>query len=113
MRRGSRRQYTKHREAARALVHARLAHYNQLYGYRYKKVFIRNTRSRWGSCSSKGNLNFNYRVALLPPELADYIIVHELCHLAEFNHGPQFWALVARVMPAHRALRKALRQVLA
>ena len=111
MRRGTREHYAKHREAARALVHARLAHYNQLYGYRFGKVFIRNTRSRWGSCSSRGNLNFNYKVALLPLELADYIVVHELCHLAEFNHSPKFWALVERTMPEHRRLRKALRAV--
>ncbi len=111
MRRGTRAHYAKHREAARALVHSRLAHYNQLYGYEFKKVFIRNTRSRWGSCSSKGNLNFNYRLALLPLALADYIVVHELCHLAEFNHSPQFWALVARAVPEHRVLRKALRTV--
>ena len=111
MRRGSKRHYDKYREAARAVVHARLAHYNTAYGHEYKRVFIRNTRSRWGSCSTRGNLNFNYKVALLPEALRDYVIVHELCHLAEFNHGPQFWALVARTFPQHRALRKQLRSV--
>jgi len=111
MRRGTKRHYTKYREAARAVVHARLVHYNRVYGYAYRKVFIRNTRSRWGSCSTRGNLNFNYKVALLPEELRDYIIVHELCHLAEFNHSPAFWAQVARTFPHHRTLRRALRAV--
>jgi len=111
MRRGTQRHYTKYREAARVVVHARLRHYNQLYGHRYNKVFIRNTRSRWGSCSTRGNLNFNYKVALLPQELRDYIIVHELCHLAEFNHSPAFWAQVERAFPHHQTLRRALRAV--
>ena len=110
-RRGSRRHYTKHREAVRRHVHARLAHYNRLYGHTYNKVFIRNTKSRWGSCSTRRNLNFNYKVAFLPQELCDYVIVHELCHLSEFNHGPAFWAQVARTFPHHRALRRALRAI--
>jgi predicted metal-dependent hydrolase len=111
MRRGSRRHYERHKEYARSVVHERLRHYQALYGYEYKKVFIRNTRSRWGSCSSIGNLNFNYKVALLPPALRDYVIVHELCHLQEFNHSPSFWALVARTIPEHRVLRRTLRRV--
>lgn len=111
MRRGRREHYEKHREAVRRLVHARLAHYNLLYCHSYNKVFIRNTKSRWGSCSTRRNLNFNYRVAFLPSELCDYVIVHELCHLAEFNHSPAFWAQVARVFPNHRILRRSLRVV--
>lgn len=110
MRRESKGHYSKYKEAARQHVHARLLHYNRHYGYLYNKVFIRNTRSRWGSCSSRGNLNFNYKVALLPAELCDYVIVHELCHLAEFNHSSAFWALVARTVPDHRTLRRTLRR---
>ena len=111
MRRGRRDHYEKHREAVRRHIHARLAHYNRLYGHPYNKVFIRNTRSRWGSCSTRRNLNFNYKVAFLPAELCDYVIVHELCHLVEFNHSPAFWAQVARTFPHHRTLRRALRTV--
>jgi hypothetical protein len=111
MRRGTKKHYDTHREAARQLLHARLAHYNQLYGYSYNKVFIRNTRSRWGSCSSRRNLNFNYRVALLPQALCDYIVVHELCHLEQFNHSTEFWALVSKTVPDHAERRRALRQV--
>ena len=109
MRRGTRAQYVTHRHAARALVHERLEHFNCFYKYEYKKVFIRNTRSRWGSCSQKGNLNFNYKLLFLPPLIRDYIIVHELCHLKEFNHSVRFWALVAQSVPEYRQLRKALR----
>lgn len=109
MPRRSRRDYAKYKEAARALAHARLAHFNQAYGFAIGRVAIRNQKTRWGSCSKRGNLNFSYRIALLPPVLADYVIVHELCHLGEFNHSPAFWALVARACPDHRALRRALR----
>jgi predicted metal-dependent hydrolase len=111
MRRGTRSHYLKHREDARGLVRERLEHYNHVYGYRYQKIFIRNTRSRWGSCSSKGNLNFNYKIALLPGELADYIVVHELCHLREFNHSPKFWGLVAQTVPHYKELRGRLRRI--
>lgn len=103
--------YKTHKEAARELAHARLAHYNQFYGLTYHRVAIRNTRSRWGSCSSKQNLNFNYRILFLAPELQDYLIVHELCHLAEMNHGPQFWALVAQQVPDYKACIVRLKKV--
>ena len=90
-------------------MHARLTHWNQFYGFTFGRVTIKNHKSRWGSCSKKGNLNFNYKIALLPSELADYIIVHELCHLGEFNHSSRFWALVAKAIPNHRVLRARLR----
>ena len=104
-------QYLKLRESARALVKARLTHYNEHYQVPLRKIFIKNHKSRWGSCSEKGNLNFNYKIVLLEPELADYIIVHELCHLKEFNHSPKFWAHMAQTLPNHKALRQQLREV--
>lgn len=94
--------------AARALVHTRLGHFNRHYGFIYGKVFIRNTRTRWGTCSSRGNLGFNYRLAKLPAHLQDYIVVHELCHLAHMNHGAEFWARVGEALPNWRHLRKEL-----
>jgi len=103
--------YAKHKEAARALVHERLVYWNQLYNFTYNRVAIRNTRSRWGSCSSKKNLNFNYRIVFLPSELQDYLIVHELCHLQEMNHAPQFWALVAQQIPDYKERVKALKSL--
>lgn len=102
--------YVLHREAARSLVHARLAHYNAHYGFVYNRVAIRNQRRCWGSCTSLKNLNFSYRLLFLPPELADYVIVHELCHLKELNHSPRFWALVAETIPEYQLCRRALRQ---
>jgi predicted metal-dependent hydrolase len=77
----------------------------------YKRVSIRDQRSRWGSCSAKKNLNFNYRLVHLPPALVDYVIAHELCHLKEFNHAPAFWALLERVMPDARACQAELKKV--
>ena len=109
--RRNRKNYQTHKEAARTLVHARLAHYNRHYQVPLRKVFIKNHKSRWGSCSEKGNLNFNYKIIFLPQELQDYIIIHELCHLREFNHGPRFWAHVEQMVPNHRALRARLRRL--
>ena len=109
--RRNRAQYLRLREVARALAHGRIARFNALYQFPVGRISIKNHKSRWGSCSSKGNLNFNYKIALLPPEVADYIIVHELCHLAEFNHSPKFWALVSKALPNHLALRQTLRRI--
>lgn len=96
------------REAAR-LVASRLEYFNQSYGFVYHRISLRNPRTRWGSCSKKGNLNFSYKLLTLPPELADYIIVHELCHLKEFNHSKRFWELVSQTIPDYKNLRKQLR----
>lgn len=106
----SRASYEQHKELARRIVHERLALYNRLYGFKWNRVSIRNQRTCWGSCSEQGNLNYNYKVALLPPELADYVVVHELCHLGEMNHSKKFWALVERAIPDHKARRAALRK---
>lgn len=103
--------YRRHKEQARVAVHARLAHFNGHYGHTYKRVFIKNSKSRWGSCSSAGNLNFNYKLIFLPQEVMDYVVVHELCHLRHFNHGNEFWALVAEALPNHQELRSALRRL--
>ena len=103
--------YLTHREAARAFVHERLAHWNAHYGLAYKRVAIRNQKTCWGSCSEKGNLNFSYKLLFLPPALADYVIIHELCHLAELNHSKSFWALVAQVCPDYAVHRAELRKL--
>jgi predicted metal-dependent hydrolase len=93
------------------LVHARIAELNQLYQLPIKRVAIRNSRSRWGSCSSKGNLNFNYRLLFLPPSLQEYVVAHELCHLIHFNHSSEFWGQVERAVPEWKRLRRELRTV--
>jgi predicted metal-dependent hydrolase len=100
--------FQEHKEEARALAAARLAHFNQFYRFTYGRVFIKNQKSRWGSCSAQGNLNFNYKIALVEPHLADYIIVHELCHLKQMNHSKAFWELVAQTIPDYAARRAAL-----
>lgn len=102
--------YRKHKESARSLAHARVAHFSSFYNFPVGRISIRNTKSRWGSCSKKGNLNFNYKILFLPPHMADYIIVHELCHLKEFNHSRNFWDLVAKIVPEHKAIRGELRK---
>ena len=75
----------------------------------YGRITIRNQRSRWGSCSSQGNLNFNCLLMLSPPEVIDYVVAHELCHRKEMNHSPKFWAEVERVMPDYKQRQKWLK----
>ena len=103
--------FLRYKEAALALALHRLAHFNMHYQFSFHRVAIRNQRTRWGSCSKKGNLNFNYRIIHLPPHLVDYIIVHELCHLREFNHAKGFWDLVAQTVPTHMQARTELKRV--
>ena len=69
-----------------------------------------NQRTRWGSCSSKGNLNFNCLLMLCPEDVRDYVVVHELCHRKELNHSPRFWAEVAKVLPGYAVQRKWLKE---
>lgn len=109
-RRSGRREYLKHKARAYELAAERLAHFNTLYGFTYKAIRIKDQKTRWGSCSKKGNLNFSYKVALLPPHLADYIFVHELCHLGQFNHSKRFWDLVAKAVPDHKKRRSELKK---
>jgi len=106
---GSRAEYLRYKERARALAHHRLRHFNLHYGLLWNRISIRGQRTMWGSCSAEGNLNFNYKIVLLPPELADYVIVHELCHLREMNHSKAFWDLVAETIPDHKERRRLLK----
>lgn len=74
------------------------------------RITIRSQKTRWGSCSSKGNLNFNWRLLMAPLEILDYVVVHELCHLAYLNHSPQFWQLVGDILPDYSQCRRWLRE---
>ena len=104
------RDFLAQKEITRKLVDTRLRYFNEFYNFKIGKVYIRNQKSRWGSCSGRGNLSFNYKLALVPPELADYVIVHELCHLSEMNHGPKFWQLVGETVPDYKARRRELKK---
>jgi hypothetical protein len=104
----SRARYLELKNSALNLVKDRLEHFNIFYRFEYNNISIRNQATRWGSCSKKRNLNFNYRVIDLEPRVADYIIVHELCHLKEFNHSSRFWSLIAQALPDYKTLRKKI-----
>jgi predicted metal-dependent hydrolase len=103
--------YVANKEAARVVVLERLAFFNQFYNLQWNRVAIRNQRRCWGSCSAKGNLNFNYKILFLPEPLRDYIIVHEMCHLTHLNHGKEFWDLVSKQIPNYKQLLLELRAI--
>ena len=97
-------------EQALGRIRERIEHYAPLIGKTPGRVTIREQKTRWGSCSSKGNLNFNWKLIMAPPSVLDYVVVHELCHLWEFNHSPKFWALVEQQMPDYRVWKKWLKE---
>jgi predicted metal-dependent hydrolase len=106
----SRAEYVELKKKAYEVVTKKVIYFNTLYNFSYNKITIKNQKTRWGSCSSRGNLNFNYRLATLPEHLVDYIVVHELCHLKEMNHSQRFWDLVAKTIPEYKACHRALRE---
>jgi predicted metal-dependent hydrolase len=99
-----------YRRQAPAIFAEQLRIQNRTYGFTYGRVSVKGQKSRWGSCSKLGNLNFNWRLLLAPLAVLDYVVVHELCHLKELNHGPRFWKLVARACPDYMVHRRWLRQ---
>jgi predicted metal-dependent hydrolase len=107
----SRKDYLRYKVELEKIVQQRLEFFNRHYNLQYQRITIRDQKTRWGSCSSKGNLNFNYKILFLSPEVRDYIIVHELCHLKEMNHSRRFWNLVAETIPNYVELRKELKGV--
>ncbi len=106
----TKREFIEHKERARMVAETRIEYFNKFYNFSFNKITIRNQKTRWGSCSKRGNISFNYKIALLPEKMADYIIVHELCHLGEFNHSRNFWNLVAQTIPDHHEIRKDLKK---
>lgn len=101
--------YLKHKDSALALVKERIEIYRSLYDFSFNRISIKNQKTRWGSCSSKKNLSFNYKIVFLSEKLQDYLIVHELCHLQEMNHSRRFWALVAKAFPDYAVMKKELK----
>ncbi|MBE0455041.1 MAG: M48 family metallopeptidase [Roseovarius sp.] len=98
------------RTQARDRLAAASDHYAARLGLSFTRITLRDTRSRWGSCSSKGALSYSWRLILAPPEVLDYVAAHEVAHLAEMNHSPAFWSLVARLCPGYDAPRGWLRR---
>ena len=86
-----------------------MAYFAKQIGATYGRITIRNQKTRWGSCSSKGNLNFNCLLMLAPSEVIDYVVVHELCHRKEMNHSKAFWSEVEKVLPDYKAHVKWLK----
>lgn len=100
--------YKKYKHQALELVRDRISYWSKIYGFQFGKVNVRDQKTRWGSCARNGNINFNYKILFLPERLRDYIIVHEICHLKEFNHSQRFWNLVSKTLPDYKELRKEL-----
>lgn len=97
-------------ERAMKVFPERIAYYAGLMGVTYGRVTLREQKTRWGSCSSNGNLNFNWKLVLMPPEILDYVVVHELAHRIEMNHSERFWKIVEEVLPDYRERRKWLKE---
>ncbi len=97
-------------EEAAKDIPERVKRFAPIVGVDYGRITIRNQKSRWGSCSSRKNLNFNCLLMLAPPEQRDYVVVHELCHLKEMNHSKRFWKEVERVLPDYKKSVKWLRE---
>ena len=97
-------------DQALEVLPGRVAYYAPQVGVTYGKITIRNQKSRWGSCSAKGNLNFNCLLMLTPPEIQDYVVVHELCHRRQMNHSEQFWREVERILPDYGERRRWLKE---
>lgn len=88
---------------------ARVAYYAKKTGVTYGQITLRQQKTRWGSCSAAGNLNFNWLLILAPPEILDYVVVHELCHRKEMNHSEAFWKEVEKVLPDYRERKRWLK----
>lgn len=98
------------RELARAVLRQKSYQYAEQLGVSFTRIRIGNQRTRWGSCSSKGTISYNWRLVLMPERIQDYVVVHELCHLLEMNHSPRFWQLVGSVIPDYTTRRTWLKE---
>jgi predicted metal-dependent hydrolase len=98
------------KDAVRELFESRVRHWSGIMGVVPKRVFLKNQRTLWGSCSTRGNLNFNRVLAEFPAEIVDYVVIHELAHLKEMNHSRRFWSVVETWCPDQKQRRRWLRQ---
>ena len=98
-----------YKKKAKEIIIPRVERYALALGFSYKRIGITSAKKRWGSCNSKGSINFTYRLVMTPPEIIDYVIVHELMHLREMNHSAKFWSHVAQIIPDYKKRRKWLK----
>lgn len=98
------------RRQAKLYLPARTRALAEQHGFELRKIFIKNNRSNWGSCSQRGNINLNLHLMRVPGELRDYVILHELCHLKYLNHGPEFHSLLEELCPDHRVKSRELKK---
>jgi len=98
------------RKEAKEYLPKRTYEFAQKYKFKYNQVFIKNNKTLWGSCSGKNNINLNLHLLLLPHHLIDYVIIHELCHTIEKNHGPRFWKLMDSILGDAKKISKELKQ---
>lgn len=96
---------------AKQYIPKRVEYWAEIIGVKYNSVSIRAQKTRWGSCSSKGNLNFNCLLMLIDTEAIDYVVIHELCHIKELNHSKRFWSLVETYMPNYKEVQKRIKSM--
>ena len=99
-----------YRKEARRRITERAAYFAEKMGVDYGRIAIKAAKTRWGSCSAQGNLNFHWKLVLMPPAILDYVVVHELAHRIEMNHSPRFWAQVERILPDYRERRRWIKE---
>ena len=99
-----------YRKKAKMQLENRCAYFAKRMAVDYNRIAVRAAKTRWGSCSAQGNLNFHWKLVLMPPEILDYVVVHELAHRKEMNHSQRFWAEVERSLPDYKARRKWLKE---
>ena len=99
-----------YRKEARRRITERAAYFAEKMGVDYGRIAIKAAKTRWGSCSAQGNLNFHWKLILMPPAILDYVVVHELAHRIEMNHSPRFWTQVERILPDYRERRRWIKE---
>ena len=107
----SKEERTRLQQEACRKIPERTAYFAEKIGVSYGRITLRQQKTRWGSCIANGNLNFNWRLVLMPPEILDYVVVHELAHRKEMNHSSKFWTIVEQEMPDYQERKQRLKEL--